>query len=345
MNNPLKFRYVSLTALCATLGFASLASAQTTVTTAPVGAITQTVAAGTGTGTFTFLGFPLVKASAWQGGLASASGTTLTASDNSLTASAFSAVPHYVIVTEGTNAGLMVDVVGNSTNTINLAEDITGLISNTDKISVRPHSTLGNLFGITNSAGLGAAGSVSTADEIRIFNPTTQAFVTYYYKNTGLGGTGWRSTTSTSSNRANDIIYPEQSIIVLRKQNSSLAILTTGEVYPGAMKLTVENGYVWVINTTPIATTLSSLGFYTGSTTGLSGSNAISSADEVRRWTGSSWESFYFKSSGLGGTGWRTAASSSLDRSSQIITPGEALIIYRKTTPLLVTRPAYTVSF
>ncbi len=314
------------------------------VTTAPVGALTQQVAGGTGSGSFTFLGIPLVRASVWQGALTTASGAVLNAAANSFTAAAFSSVPHYVIITEGSNAGLMVDIVSNTSNSITLGENIDGLISSSDKISVRPHSTLASLFGDTNSAGFFASNTSAAADEILVFNSTTQSFINYYYKNAGLGGIGWRSSASSSVSRANDIIYPEQSLAILRKQATGLAITSIGEVYSGAMKIPVESGLVWTLNTTPRDTTLASLGFYTGTSSGITGSNTVALADEVLRWTGTGWESFYYKTTGLGGIGWRTSASSSIDRGTQAIGAGEVLVIRRKSQPLMVTRPAFAIA-
>ncbi len=321
---------------------ASSLSAQS-VSTQPVGAITQQIAAGSGTGTFTFVGFPLLKAAVWQGPLSGVSGTSLTVAANSLTASALVATPHYVIVTAGANVGLTVDIASNTANTIVLSESVAGLISATDSIAIRPHATLSNLFGATNSAGFFGAGSIATADEIRVFNPTTQLFVNYYYKTTGIGGTGWRSSASTSVSRANDVIYPEQSIVVLRKQSSALPLTVVGEVYNAQFKIPAETGFNWVSNPSPVATSLASSGFYTGSATGLSGSNSITNADEVWRWTGSSWEIFYYKTGGIGGTGWRTTASTSADRGSQSFAAGEPLLVRRKTTPLLLTKPGFSI--
>jgi uncharacterized protein (TIGR02597 family) len=319
------------------------ASAQS-VTTTPVGAVTAQVTAGAGAGSLTFLGFPLVRSSIWQGSILTATGTVLNLPAGALASTTLSGIPHYLIVTEGTNIGLMVDVVSNTSDTVTLSEDVSGLIAATNKISIRPHWTLASLFGSNNTAGFGASFSIAAADEIRVFNPTTQSFVNYYYKSSGLGGTGWRSSTSTSADRSKDVIYPEQSIAILRKQSAPISIVTVGEVYSGAMKLPVETGIAWVINTKPIPTTLAELGFYTGTTTGLNGSNTITNADEVLRWTGTGWERFYYKTAGLGGTGWRTASSTSLDRGSQQIQPGEAILVNRKSTPILLTRPSFDIS-
>lgn len=333
----------ALFAAIAALGLSSIVNAQSVATT-PVGAVTQSVAAGSGSGTFTFMGFPLLRPSVWTGQLTGVSGAALSVPAGSLTAGAFSASKHYVTVTSGANVGLMVDIASNDTGSITLAEDVSGLIGSTDKVVVRAHSTLASLFGSTNSAGFTAATAIAGADEIRIFNPTTQNFINYYYKSGGIGGAGWRTSASNSIDRSGDVIYPEQSIVILRKSASALALTVVGEVNSSQVKIPAETGFSWIINTAPKATTLGALGFYTGSgSTGLTGATALSGADELWRWTGSSWEVFYYKTGGIGGAGWRTAASNSIDRAGQVIGAGEPVLVRRKGAPLLLTQAGFTI--
>src|SRR2546429_118499 len=80
------------------------------------------------------------------------------------------------------------------------------------------HWTLANVFGLSNSAGL-LGGTASTADSIQIWTSNQPQGYTavYYFKTSGLGGTGWRSTANTSVNCSNDVLYIEQGLTIVRK--------------------------------------------------------------------------------------------------------------------------------
>jgi hypothetical protein len=68
--------------------------------------------------------------------------------------------------------------------------------------------------------GLGG-GSASTADQLQLWIPGSQAYgVTYYYKTTGVvGGTGWRSTASLSADASTNTIPLGSSVAVVRQPN------------------------------------------------------------------------------------------------------------------------------
>ena len=72
----------------------------------------------------------------------------------------------------------------------------------------------------TNSAtGIGGGTGSGNADNVNIWNPTTQGYVTYYFKtNAAGGGIGWRSTaTGTSTDASTNQIPLGGSTVILRR--------------------------------------------------------------------------------------------------------------------------------
>lgn len=318
-------------------------SAQTVAST-PVGAFSYPITPGSaGSPSLNFIGFPLLAPSAASGSVVAASGSSVTLPSGALSGVTLTG-PHFLLIQSGTFQGLALDVTSVSGDTVNVSGSVAGIVAAGDSFSIRPHRTLASLFGATNTAGLIGANTIATADEVRVFNSSTQSFTNYYYKTGGIGGAGWRSTQSTSLDRSSDIVDPEQSIVVVRKSNAALSLTVTGEVYAKRFRLPAEAGANWVINTAAKELTLGTLGLYTGGADGLTGANTINGADEVLRWTGSAWERFYYKTGGLGGQGWRSNASTSVDRGGQVIGAGEVLVINRKSGAVLLTRNEFTIA-
>lgn len=73
--------------------------------------------------------------------------------------------------------------------------------------------------------------------------------------------------------------------------------------------------------------TLSSL-FGATNTAGLQGGNAVT-ADQVQLWSGSSYDSYYYQTAGIGGTGWRKVGDQTTDASGTVVRPDQSIIIKR----------------
>ena len=56
---------------------------------------------------------------------------------------------------------------------------------------------------------------------------------------------------------------------------------------------------------------------------------SVRSADQVQLWNGSGYDSYYFQTQGLGGTGWRKVGDQSTDAGSTVIRPDQSLVIKR----------------
>ena len=73
--------------------------------------------------------------------------------------------------------------------------------------------------------------------------------------------------------------------------------------------------------------TIASL-FGATNTAGFQGGTALS-ADQIQLWTGTTYQSYYYQTSGIGGTGWRKVGEQSVDASGTIIRPDQSIIIKR----------------
>lgn len=241
---------------------------------------------------------------------------------------------HFIEIVSGPNAGLFDDVVGNSSSTIYTAFDNSGLIASGQKFKVYPHWTFGKTFGPNNEAGFLGAQLPGSADNIQVWNPNTQGYATYYYKTTGIGGTGWRSTASGTINASNAVLYVDQGIAVVRRTSGDVTTKLVGAVKLGqTISPIVSNGVTFVGNIYAAGQPLATGGLYTGNaSTGLLGAQLPGNADNVQIWNPNNqgYVTYYYKTTGIGGTGWRSTASGTIDAGTNTIPVGASAAIVRR---------------
>ncbi len=243
---------------------------------------------------------------------------------------------HFIELTSGPYSGLMADIVSNDTAYVYTADDISSYIGSGTTYKIYPHWTIGKLFGPNNEAGLQGGTSALTADNIQLWSVGSQAYATtYYFKTGGLGGTGWRSTASTSINASNAVVYIDDSLYIARVGASDVTNKLIGAVKLGpTISGIVSNGVTILGNVYPAGQPLGSSGLYTGSpTNGLLGGTSALTADNLQLWVPGSQAyaiTYYFKTGGLGGTGWRSTASTSVDTSTNTIPAGASVYILRR---------------
>jgi uncharacterized protein (TIGR02597 family) len=151
----------------------------------------------------------------------------------------------------------------------------------------------------------------------------------YYYQTSGLGGTGWRRTGDQSTDASNTVIRPDQSVIIKRVGADAVPLVVNGWVKTGKASVDIVQGFNFVPNPYSQAMTLASCGIYTGNpATGVAG-GTLTSADQVLLWNGSSYETYFYQTSGIGGTGWRKVGVQSTDASGASIAPGTSIIVRR----------------
>jgi uncharacterized protein (TIGR02597 family) len=309
------------------------ALAQTTATTDPVGFITLDVAgySGGATSAISFKGLGMTRAVEYQGSAETVGTNTLVDNEATWTDNQFNGVngAYFVELTSGTNAGSTYDIQTTTagTKTITLAQNLGAGTTAPVTFKVRKHWTIATVFGPNNEGGL-SGGSVTSADQILIYNGTT--YDTYYYQTIGLGGVGWRKGGSPSVDVSSTVLFPEEGLVIKRKQATATNIVLLGSVKTGQTSIPVAPGTNIVSNVYAASMTLSSSGLYTGnSSTGVAG-GSTTSADQVLIWNGTTYDTYYYQTLGLGGVGWRKAGAPSVDASASVIPVGISMVIKRK---------------
>ncbi len=310
-------------------------SARADVTTDAIGYVTLTIKgqSGSGASALSFLGIGLTRPTVYKGVLESVGAASATTEAGDWSDSQFAPVGgvHYIEITSGAACGHASDITATDaqTKTIGVDPAFSQLLGGGEAFKIRQHWTLASLFGPNNEAGLGA-GSNTAADEILVYDPVAGTYTTYFYKTSGLGGTGWRSAASASVDHSGAQLDPTRGILIRRKQPGDLKVKVFGVVKTGSTSFPVYAGLNILPNPFPSdALTLGNSGLFTEDpATGLAGGSNVS-ADKVLIFNGSSYDTYYFKTSGLGGTGWRSAASVSADASATVLPSGTSILIQR----------------
>ena len=216
--------------LLAAAAACSVANAQTTAYTTPVGYMTHTIAGSSdGAGADTFLSSSLIQTAVFQGTSSSApASTTLSFSGgvpNNLDAT-------YVLeITSGANEGWWSTVTSSTATSISVSDVFPQSISGNVTVSVRKHNTVRSFLG-ANSPGLAVFDGVSTADEVQILNPSTQVATGVVYVPKELSGAqqdGWFDISSSSL--ADDMVIEPGAAVKIKKYGSTLSsFVSTGEV-------------------------------------------------------------------------------------------------------------------
>ena len=332
-------RIVPLICTVALFAFASLGLAQT-VATDPVGFITLNVQGTTGlpggaTSALSFLGLAFTQPVSYQATLASASGTTLTDSSATWSDNQFNGANgnFYVELTAGTGAGVMSQITATSgaNKTITTADDLKlfrhcGVLV----IKIRPNWTLAGVFGTTDQSGL-QGGTASTADQILVYSTSTGLYTTYFYQTSGIGGVGWRKVGDTThADQSGAFFKATDGMLVKRFQSASLSFALAGAVKLGQTAIPVAAGLNILSNVYPSGTfTLGTSGLQAS---GLGGGTA-STADLVLIYdqVNAIYNSYYYQTSGIGGTGWRLVGDTThADKSGITIPFGDSILIQRK---------------
>ena len=334
------FRSFSLACLVAGSG---VAQAQTTVTTNPVGFIAKTIAAAANatTPSGTTLSFPLYNAPDFVSTVASIDNNTqFTLAGAAWVAGQFAvaSAPRLVRVKSSvtaSNVGRFFLVIANTTNqlTVTLADGVTDIHSALtvgDTCEVVAANTLGSIFGtVANPPTLQAGSTSATADNVLLFNGVT--WVPYYW--TGLI---WKLTGPTD--RSGVVIYPDESVFVIRRAVGSSATITN----LGAVSSSAEQSYIagggstFLSNRFPTDTTLGGLGLQNIS--GWIAGATSSTADKVLLWIGNTWATYYYTGTiGSPQNIWKLTGNT--DRSNVVIPAGTGFFIIHAGAPLNLPQP------
>lgn len=247
----------------------------------------------------------------------------------------------YIEITSGQRAGLMADIVSTNavTKTLITDDNLVSLLTGGEQYRIRKHRTLAEMFGANNEAGLVGGATVSSADEVKLLNPLTQSYLTFYFKTGGFGGAGWRSTTDAMADASGTKLYPDQGLIIKRKSGNGSTIVAKGAVKTGPTIVPIGSQSNLVANMYPAGQlTLGGAGLRQGDDlSGVAGGATVSMADEVRILTGAAFKTYFYKTGGFGGTGWRATSDALTDASATAIPVGAAIFVIRKND-----RPAFS---
>lgn len=328
----MKIKNLNLIGLVALFSAAAVSSAiAQDVSSTPVGYVTITI---NGNG-YTALSNPLENAVVYSGTTTSVSGDTITTSFP-LTAGELAGTD-----AEGmnlfyvqTSSGSILDISSNTDSTITLTSDVSSELANDDTIYVKEYSTISDLLGANNEAGLTSGGSSSSSDVVYIMSADGLGSYNSYYYQTDLfgflGGTGWRAVGDTSTDMSNIVIGPDDGVLVNRISAEDLSVVVSGTVNTLDHTRTLPAGFSLVSYPFPVDTTLNDSGIYAADNGYVSGSSAASSDLVYVIATDGSFTTYYYQTDlfgFLGGTGWREVSSNTVDTGSAVIPAGSSIII------------------
>jgi len=301
--------------------------AQTSVTTDPVGftAVTITPATDANTPGNTVVSIPFHTAATFSGAMTSVDGSnSFSCSSAGWTASQFTTAPNLVRIKGGSQTGRYFLVTANTATqiTVNVgAYNLTTILSGTDNFEVVPANTFATLFGSGSSSTpavpFQTGNTAGTADNVLLWNGI--GWDTYFNN-----GTNWKRAGSTLS-QDNTIIYPDESLFVIRRSTSTLSLTFQGTIPTTTLLTDISGpGGVFVANQYPVDTTLLSTGisglpnWQTGSTAG--------TADNLLLWNGIGWDTYYHN-----GTNWKRSGST-LNQNTTAIPTNSGIFIRRIST-------------
>ncbi|MGB6220888.1 hypothetical protein [Haloferula sp.] len=249
-----------------------------------------------------------------------------------------------VEITSGPLVGTLTWITGSDVDKLYTFDDISAAGADAGFKVIRAFTVSSLLGDVPTSDVLGGATSISSADNFLLYNSAANAYTTFWYKTGGPGGVGWRSDDGSITNPAESPIHPVDSgIIFVRKQSAGGSLVIAGDVKTGVTDVVIRGGG----GTGPSATTLNIVqvpypvdqltpdnsGLYTGDpATGLAGATSISSADSLLVFDSAtnSYTTFWYKTGGPGGIGWRSDDGSIADPANQALSSTSAILIQRK---------------
>lgn len=253
--------------------------------TPPVGGMQISISPGT-----RFSGMSLVNAAVYRGVVTSVSGNTITlaGSGGNVGGALTTGTAYYAEFTSGptnTYVGDRFDVdvaatqaSANGSITVTLAQRGTmASVPDTASLAgyalvVRPHVTIGQLFGTKDNQLMQGSTISSSADQILLYNTANQGFDTFFFLRNSSGSTAqWRKVGGGSTNRDTEVIEPGQGFAVVRNAASAVTLTWLGEIRTNTFAQPLGAGYTliaqpWPVGASPSQRVMNSSGGWTGST-------------------------------------------------------------------------------
>jgi hypothetical protein len=243
--------------LLAAAAACSLANAQTTAYTTPVGYVSKTLPANA----FSFVGLTVHNPVVSSGVIDAESASSVTDTGVNFSTILTSGAT-YVLELDN---GVIQEVTSwNAQGVLDLPEDITGsVVPSTTTYKLRKASTVSDVFGAANSAGLTAtAGDMATADVIYLLGAGGSVTPIYFYDDGSEAN--WYTA---DGDLAGDlpIIYSD-GFYIGRVAGSSLNLVTSGEIKIKPTSSVITPGWNFLSSVAPIGLTLGTSGLETALT-------------------------------------------------------------------------------
>lgn len=315
---------LSLFALvCLTASQAAMAQVYTT----PVGYTSQTIKAGQ----YNLIGLNVHGTTVTQGSLDSKpSSTSIADAQANFTTTLAAGVNIIEITGTGPNSGLIQEFTTfTATEIQGLPTTFVSVLAGNEPYRIRPASTVGGIFGASNSAGL-LGGNANTADLILVPNGSG-GFVSHYYSTGGFAGVGWRKVGGGSTNSASDPIVYTDAIFIQRRGLTDLELVLNGEVKLDKTVIGIGQTFEYISTVFGSSPTFETSGLAASVLQG----NA-NTADLIMLPNGSGgYLTYYYSNGGFAGVGWRLVGGGSTNQANVALTP--AIIINRRQAAFNVT--------
>lgn len=318
----------------------------------PAGAVRVTFEPGS-----RFTGMPLVNQAVIRGTVLNVAGSTLTVGTTSLDlgASLAAGKTYYVELTAGpsstyvgdrfdvdvtatqANANNTLVVAATSRNTLATIPPTAGLAGYS--LVVRPHVTLGQVFGTQGNEIMQGSSSASSADQLQFFNSTTQAWETYYFLRNSTGAIAqWTKIGGGSTSRDNEIIAPGSGFSVVRNASASVTIYLRGNVRTNSFAQPLVAGHNLVAQPWPLAR--SPLQRQMTTANGMTGATSVPSADQILKYNGTTYATYYLLRNSSGSIEqWTLVGGGSTNRGNEPLFGSDTSVFISK----ISADPAYLV--
>jgi uncharacterized protein (TIGR02597 family) len=310
---------------CAALSImCAMVSHAQSVSSTPVGYVTQTISAGTGSGrVFTPISLPLYTPSSVAnatGAISSVTSTSVTVSGASFGNLSDTSSPYSLRVTSGSIAGANLYISANTADTLTFDFDLSSVSSTTgisvgDTYEIVEIDTLSSLFGGPSDGVIFAAANQADADIVYILSGG--AWLAHYHN-----GNNWVRKSGRSTINSDDLpLTSDTAILFSRLSTSSTSYVLTGTVpsTDSTLKLNA-NGFTFLSNNTPADITLGNLALHNAS-----GFEVGATGDSIYLYTGGSWLKYNYD-----GTNWIRKSGRSTLISNDVVIPAGSGFLFGK---------------
>ncbi len=189
-----------------------------------------------------------------------------------------------------------------------------------DEFVIYQVPTIASIFGATNTAGLTGGATADVADIVYLGSAGT--LVGYFYNTTA---SQWRlASNADSPDQGSTAVGSTGGVLVARKAGgaSVVSLTLSGSILPGKQVAPVSSGFQVVNNPYSVATTLAASGLQNF----INGGTGAGTADLLYIEQAGVLTGYYFKTGGVGGTGWRSLADNVTNQGAVLVAPGKAFL-------------------